>query len=603
MEAHFGCDFGGVRLHTDARAACSARALGAAAYTAGVHIVFAQGRYRPGTQAGLWLLAHELAHVVQQGRDGGLPPLGVGADDDPLERAADRAADLFAAGCPLPPGYAFGAAPAGIIQRHIDLPCGGTRVTIAGNIALILAANQRIERAYKADPWNQEHIIIFGSDWDRESPNHDIVLPRNSSNPRWANEYLHRFRGIQNQRRPDVIDFTARKIYEFKTVNFAAAGTTQLDSYYQVTNQILKEIAPHVPPWSRAGGKLWYPDHVLPLGEPDPRLFVCTEATDHTQNPALILYDVRRVRRRRRRKPSQYYVMDYMKEYDGIMPQVKGELPNKIGYYEPESPDYVIVAPKEFFDLEVVKQWDNEGLKKRWDMVRAKIPPTSFIFRDAPAVKFVILSGGLAAAVGLALVSAGALAPAKGAAAGVLAADVVAVEAADAATIVGVEAGSGAALRSTIVVSEEITARLLAAGTTEAAAYQTALAAPTTRAVAALAGTLLVACNHKTAPARYEDQGPDTQDPSGEGTGSHGGPPPVYRPPWSSIDNVTALKIVPVADFEVIGNGAGVAASSNPDPDVFMTAEEAKETGLFFVGMHVLYDNVPHTIIATATVR
>ncbi|WP_058043446.1 DUF4157 domain-containing protein [Streptomyces roseifaciens] len=66
MESHHGYDFSRVRVHTDARADASARLLDAAAYTAGRHIVFAAGHYRPATPPGRALIAHELAHVIQQ---------------------------------------------------------------------------------------------------------------------------------------------------------------------------------------------------------------------------------------------------------------------------------------------------------------------------------------------------------------------------------------------------------------------------------------------------------------------------------------------------------------------------------------------------------
>lgn len=62
----FGHDFAGVRVHADARAAESARALNARAYTVGRDVVFARGEYQPATPGGRRLLAHELAHVVQQ---------------------------------------------------------------------------------------------------------------------------------------------------------------------------------------------------------------------------------------------------------------------------------------------------------------------------------------------------------------------------------------------------------------------------------------------------------------------------------------------------------------------------------------------------------
>jgi hypothetical protein len=66
MEARFGADFGDVRVHADASAARSARSVQALAYTVGPHIAFAPGRYAPQTGPGRRLLAHELAHVVQQ---------------------------------------------------------------------------------------------------------------------------------------------------------------------------------------------------------------------------------------------------------------------------------------------------------------------------------------------------------------------------------------------------------------------------------------------------------------------------------------------------------------------------------------------------------
>jgi hypothetical protein len=100
MEAQFGTDFGGVRVHTDGAAADSAEALGANAYTTGRDIYFAAGKYAPESGGGQHLLAHELAHTVQQAQ-GSAPLEGatqhsdifVGSADDPLEAEADRAAD------------------------------------------------------------------------------------------------------------------------------------------------------------------------------------------------------------------------------------------------------------------------------------------------------------------------------------------------------------------------------------------------------------------------------------------------------------------------------------------------------------------------------
>lgn len=66
MEAHFGHDFSQVRVHTDARADQTARGMRALAYTSGGDIAFTSGRFAPETPRGRHLLAHELAHVVQQ---------------------------------------------------------------------------------------------------------------------------------------------------------------------------------------------------------------------------------------------------------------------------------------------------------------------------------------------------------------------------------------------------------------------------------------------------------------------------------------------------------------------------------------------------------
>jgi hypothetical protein len=94
MEPRFGHDFSRVRVHTDSRAAESARSVGALAYTVGSDIAFSQGYFNPGTKKGKRLLAHELTHVIQQGHGGHhLQRLSVGSSGDPLEEEADRTAD------------------------------------------------------------------------------------------------------------------------------------------------------------------------------------------------------------------------------------------------------------------------------------------------------------------------------------------------------------------------------------------------------------------------------------------------------------------------------------------------------------------------------
>ena len=67
LEPRFGHDFSQVRVHADAAAQASARAVDAAAYTVGHHLVFGTGQYRPHSSEGRHLLAHELTHALQQG--------------------------------------------------------------------------------------------------------------------------------------------------------------------------------------------------------------------------------------------------------------------------------------------------------------------------------------------------------------------------------------------------------------------------------------------------------------------------------------------------------------------------------------------------------
>ncbi len=89
FEPRFGRGFGDVRVHADPAAAASARSVGALAYTVGSHVVFGAAQYAPQSVGGRRLLAHELAHVVQQ--SGGMgretirrqPPAGSAAPATP----------------------------------------------------------------------------------------------------------------------------------------------------------------------------------------------------------------------------------------------------------------------------------------------------------------------------------------------------------------------------------------------------------------------------------------------------------------------------------------------------------------------------------------
>lgn len=105
MEPCFGHDFSQVRVHTGPRAIDSAEALRALAFTAGRDIVFGGGQYSPRTLEGQRLLAHELAHVVQQrgSKDAGVIDTG---SEQRLEHEADLAAERTLTG-----GHTWGLSP------------------------------------------------------------------------------------------------------------------------------------------------------------------------------------------------------------------------------------------------------------------------------------------------------------------------------------------------------------------------------------------------------------------------------------------------------------------------------------------------------------
>jgi Domain of unknown function (DUF4157)/L,D-transpeptidase catalytic domain len=99
FEPGFGYDFSNVRAHTNAKAAESARAVNALAYTVGRDVVFGAKQYSPGTNEGRRLLAHELTHVVQQGvsttQSAAISYVG---DSSVAEHNADATADAVVGG-------------------------------------------------------------------------------------------------------------------------------------------------------------------------------------------------------------------------------------------------------------------------------------------------------------------------------------------------------------------------------------------------------------------------------------------------------------------------------------------------------------------------
>jgi peptidoglycan hydrolase-like protein with peptidoglycan-binding domain len=101
FEHSLGADLSAVRVHTGEASASAASELGARAFATGNDVHFGAGEYQPGDPFGLHLLAHEVAHTVQQGGAAGAQAKReVSEPGDPLEREADAAADAMVRGAP-----------------------------------------------------------------------------------------------------------------------------------------------------------------------------------------------------------------------------------------------------------------------------------------------------------------------------------------------------------------------------------------------------------------------------------------------------------------------------------------------------------------------
>ncbi|QNH18830.1 hypothetical protein HEP74_04006 [Xanthomonas sp. SS] len=110
MEQAFGADFASVRVHTGTQANDLAHSLGAKAVTSDEDIAFSAGRYQPDSPRGRNLLAHELAHVVQQ-RQGGA--------SDRSESRARSAVQAISAGGSVAP-RSLGGAESGALHCDPD---------------------------------------------------------------------------------------------------------------------------------------------------------------------------------------------------------------------------------------------------------------------------------------------------------------------------------------------------------------------------------------------------------------------------------------------------------------------------------------------------
>jgi hypothetical protein len=167
MEQRFGQDLVDVRTHIDAPASESATALGADAYTLGQDVVFGRGKFDPSSRTGRKLIAHELAHTIQQRGTGAQPPVSTAAREHEADRAASEAlqGNRVPVLAPTGPGVACqlsGDIPDSIVlidaqirlvQQQLALPVQPLRAALLQRLqALVLRRRQLTSRSTPREP-------------------------------------------------------------------------------------------------------------------------------------------------------------------------------------------------------------------------------------------------------------------------------------------------------------------------------------------------------------------------------------------------------------------------------------------------------------------
>ena len=252
MESRFGTNFDDVRVHADQEAAESAASLRADAYTTGRDIYFAQGKYAATSPEGQRLLAHELAHTIQQGQ-GKMPREASGQIDgkaavapstDSLEGEADRAGEQVLQKLParvtgsVPGGkpniqlQANKTPPVADWQKRLDemLPGGhGLIFLMQRDMQLldIFGEAKLIELVNKIYPNNQarELVHIYGvpAIVALDKTNLDVLKARQQLEPKALQDFATKF--------PDAADLIRKSVAALRLVSEAEATGAMFGGY------------------------------------------------------------------------------------------------------------------------------------------------------------------------------------------------------------------------------------------------------------------------------------------------------------------------------------------------------------------------------------
>ena len=249
FEPRFGQDFSGVRVHTGSAASEGANAVQVRAYTVGSHIVFGPGEYAPHEAGGQRLLAHELAHVVQQGASVRRDSFGMAQASGPAAAAAHPA---LAAPPVQRQAFLLSPMPPNSIARAPRLGGDGSQQELCYDLGPILS---RIDPAASNLFGTAAEIPIFldyctkmncnyftSAIFQGVNPSDDFFDNNNTTeyinfieqhNPRLTTGQKVAMRGLsKNLRRPDILSHkrSRREFYEVKpnTVTGRSAGREKI---------------------------------------------------------------------------------------------------------------------------------------------------------------------------------------------------------------------------------------------------------------------------------------------------------------------------------------------------------------------------------------
>ena len=234
MESRFHHDFSAVRVHTGARAEESASALQANAYALGSDVVFGHGRYDPASEDGQHLIAHELAHVVQQQNAPAAGPqteLEVSGPGDASEREAETAADRVAGGSEAAVHQRAGAS---TVHRELSgLAKAGIGVggAIAGGFA--------VYGLYKLFSWLLEDASDIKNPPHCGDPQEKMIKPAMAKAASMVKSALEKIHAFQANPKAPANAYVQKRLMQ----RFSSDAVETVGKVARVISQVARQIA------------------------------------------------------------------------------------------------------------------------------------------------------------------------------------------------------------------------------------------------------------------------------------------------------------------------------------------------------------------------